>query len=96
MDGTQLSGRAVRVTKSVDRPKKTVSVEVKRPKGGILPVKQSKTAAVKTVKKVKKKTLRGGDFQGKKFNEEDVKSKKSRKKPSQGERKRKMIAQKLT
>ena len=107
MNGTTLCGRSLRVSKSVSRPKKTLKFEEKNKKTAFVPnhKKGSKNTGESMVKKVKKKIIKPS-FEGKtaadvstaadekKSNLQTLK-KKSKKKISQGERKRKLIAKKL-
>ena len=99
MNGTTLSGRELRVSKSVERPKKTVTmVPTAKAKGAFVSQKaKANLAKSKTTIKVKKNTIKKS-FEGKKFDEKagsGKKEKKNRKKPSQGERQRKKIAKQL-
>lgn len=96
MSGTTLGGRELRVSKSVERPKKTVALIPKISMAkSTFPSK--KVAKVKPkITKVPKRQLKRS-FEGKKF-DDDKKTKgdkKKKKKKSQGERQRKSIAKQL-
>jgi len=104
MGKTTLSGRELRISQSVSRPKKTVTMVPKTPKSGAFPTKKpnldrfkKSQAKVVKVKRNLPKSFEGqkaADLSKKNKNNREVK-KKSKKKPSQGERKRKMIAKHL-
>jgi len=106
MTNTTLNGRELRVSQSVSRAKKTITMVPKAPKSGAFPSKKPDVAQFKKanakVFKVKKNVPQS--FVGKKATDVSVSSsknsggdvkKKRKKKPSQGERKRKMIAKHL-
>jgi len=91
--------RKLRVLKSVERPKKTLSLVPKMRKGAF-PVKpeawKNKAKSQTKVVKIKKKRLNmnfKGQFKDDKVKQNDKKVK--NKPPSQGERKRKQIAKQL-
>jgi len=105
MSKTTLCGRELRISQSVSRPKKTLTMVPKTPKSGAFPskkpnldrFKKSQAKVVKVKKNVTKSFVgqKAADFSTSiKNNDKEVK-KKSKKKPSQGERKRKMIAKHL-
>merc|ERR1712008_603544 len=105
MTDTTLNGRELRVSQSVSRAKKTVTIVPKAPKSGAFASKKPDVAQFKkTHAKVKVKKNVPQSFVGKKATDDSVSSsknsggdlkKKRKKKPSQGERKRKMIAKHL-
>ena len=104
MTDTTLNGRELRVTQSVSRAKKTVTMVPKTPKSGAFPSKKPDVAQFKKTQakvfKVKKNVpqsfvgKKATDVSSSKNSGNEVK-KKHKKKPSQGERKRKMIAKHL-
>jgi len=105
MSKTTLNGRELRISQSVSRPKKTLTMVPKTPKSGAFPskkpnldhLKKNQTKVVKVKKDVTK------SFVGQKAansstsikNGDKEKKKKFKKKRSQGEKKRKMIAKHL-
>ena len=107
MEDTVLRGRNLRLSKCVDRPKKTMSLAPKITKGNqAFPLKkEALKAKAKTQTKVVKmnKNQLNRTFMGKAVAEGHAQNRKAGKKgqnkaknrPSQGERKRKMIAQQL-
>ena len=84
-NGTKLNGRDLRVSRSVNRPKKTVQAADK-----------SKTIVKKSApKKIKRAELRP-NFEGKKFdNDRQIQTSAKGKKVNKGDRKKKMAARKL-
>ena len=112
MNGTNLGGRDLRVSKSVNRPKKTLKLEEKgKAPTAFVPNHKKGTKLKKTqVLKVKKKQLKPS-FEGNTFDADDKKAGSSHKKGgksnvnkkgkkikklSQGERQRKLTAKKLS
>ena len=106
MSETTLSGRQLRISQSVTRPKKTITMVPKIPKSGAFKSKKPDTTHFKKshAKVVKMKKNETKSFVGKKATDFSIKGKntaarevkkKAKKKPSQGERKRKMIAKHL-
>ena len=108
MSETTLSGRQLRISQSVTRPKKTITMVPKTPKSGAFKAKKpdtsthfkkSNTKVVKMKKNQETKSFVGKkatDFTKSAKNAAAIEvKKKAKKKPSQGERKRKMIAKHL-
>lgn len=105
MSKTTLGGRELRISQSVSRPKKTLTMVPKTPKSGAFPTKKSnldhfKKSQAKVIKVKKNATKsfvgqKAADFSTSIKNKNKEVKKKSKKKPSQGERKRKMIAKHL-
>ena len=96
MSGTTLDGRKLRISKSVERPKKTMTMVPKVKTGGAFPIKNKELIKAKgKVIKMKKKEHKPS-FEGSQSTRVDAKQKQQKKrKLSQGERKRKVIAKKL-
>jgi nucleolar protein 12 len=97
LSGSQLSGRTLRVSRSMNRAKKTVKQVPKvKAKGAFASKKKIPVAAEDTkIKKVAKKELKPS-FEGKKATDDKhVAIKKKKKNQNQGERQRKLAAQLL-
>ena len=105
MSKTTLNGRELRISQSVSRPKKTLTMVPKTPKSGAFPskkpnldhLKKNQTKVVKVKKDVTKSFVgqKAADSSTSIKNGDKEKEKKFKKKQSQGEKKRKMIAKHL-
>jgi len=103
MNGSKLNDRSLRVTRAVNRPKKTVTLLEKKTKLGVFKPKTDnkghKKKSFLKVSKEKQKRLTSQSYQGKQMNnskENKEKKNKSKKKFNKNERRKSTISKKLS
>lgn len=103
MNGSKLNDRSLRVTRAVNRPKKTVTLLEKKTKLGVFKPKTdnkgNKKKSFLKVSKEKQKRLTSQSYQGKQMNntkENKEKKNKSKKKFNKNERRKSTISKKLS
>jgi nucleolar protein 12 len=99
LNGTLLNERALRVSRAVNRPKKTITLMEKKTSLGVFKPKtdrgQKKKSFLK-VSKEKQKSLTSLSYQGRKINKSNDKKTKSKKKFNKNERRKSTISKKLS